>query len=546
MTKDVIALTPKMPDVWALMTSLYAGGSDLDLSAAAEGAVVQLHGPGGRPLVSVESPVLVQVPGEAERLLGQAMDVPFWWTEARASTAVPEAERLAGVVCGRLNALLGGATWPAGAASTQVVDVSAVPSAGSGQPAVDVVTDHAAVVLIDRPVVALTSWLAEIMRTAAVSRRSLQIVTPRGVRLSPAARTTLARVPNRWVVQDPECGYYDGLSGAVLRWRDGAFSPALAEDGTATVAAAFTRTARGVADGPGNHSAVGSAEDAAVGRAEDAAHRPARGPAGGQEAGHTSGPADGRAEDAAVGRATGRAGGPTGGPADGDAPGRQLIVALRTVHRADEHLLLGGALEAAWKALTGTAPAGWGTAEPVNLPWSPRQLTDLARERAPEPSHLIVVGTPDRPATATVRVTRTTKGVEEDAVLAIGYAAGEDPPLDRIEALADTLVREHGLRTMLTSVRVARADLTTAPRLEGPPVPYAFTLGPDDVHTIGLDHARRPPVEVRARHLGPTSRPALHYPLGDGTDPASWARLQQLTAHLRSDHSRPVTPAQRG
>lgn len=115
MTKDVIALTPKMPDVWALMASLYAGGSDLDLSAAADGAVVQLHGPGGRPLVSVESPVLVRVPGEAERLLGvHDMETPFWWTEARASTAVPEAEKLAGVVCGRLNALLGGSTWPPG------------------------------------------------------------------------------------------------------------------------------------------------------------------------------------------------------------------------------------------------------------------------------------------------------------------------------------------------------------------------------------------------------------------------------------------------
>ncbi|WP_338898194.1 DUF6177 family protein [Streptomyces sp. TG1A-60] len=461
MTKDVIALTPKMPHVWALMASLYAGGADLDLSAAADGAVVQLHGPGGRPLVSVESPVLVQVPGEAERLLGLSVKAPFWWTEARASTAVPEAEQLAGVVCGRLNALLGGSTWPPGAASTKVVDVSAVPSAGSGQPAVDVVTDHAAVVLVDRPVVALTTWLAEIMRTAVASRRALQIVTPPHVRLTPAARTTLARVPNRWVVQDPECGYYDGLSGAVLRWRDGVFSPALAQDGTATVAGAFTR------------------------------------------------------------------------PVD-EAPGRQLIVALRTVRKPDERLLLGGALEAAWEALTGTAPAGWGTAEPVNLPWSPRQLTDLARERAPEPSQLIVVGTPDRPAMATVRVTRTAKGVEEDVVLTVGYAAGEELPLDRVEPLAGTLVREHGLMTMLTSVRVARADLTTAPRLEGPPLPAAFTLGPDDVHTIGLDHARRPPVEVRAVHLGPTARPALHYPLGDGTDAGGWGRLQELTAHLRS------------
>ncbi|WP_405894019.1 DUF6177 family protein [Streptomyces sp. NBC_00104] len=494
MTKDVIALTPKMPDVWALMASLYAGGSDLDLSAAADGAVVQLHGPGGRPLVSVESPVLVRVPGEAERLLGvHDMETPFWWTEARASTAVPEAEKLAGVVCGRLNALLGGSTWPPGAASTKAVDVSAVPSAGSGQPAVDVVTEHAAVVLVDRPVVALTSWLAEIMRTAVASRRSLQIVTPPGVRLTTAARTTLARVPNRWVVQDPECGYYDGLSGAVLRWRDGAFSPAFAEDGTAAVAAAFTRPVGSPTNGPAN----------------------------------------------------GPVGSPASSPAD-EAPGRQLIVALRTVHRADERLLLGGALEAAWKALTGTAPAGWGTAEPVNLPWSPRQVTDLARERAPEPSQLIVVGTPERPAMATVRVTRTTKGVEEDVVLTVGYAAGEEPPLDRIEPLADTLVREHGLRTMLTSVRVARADLTTAPRLEGPPLPVAFTLGPDDVHTIGLDHARRPPVEVRAKHLGPTARPALHYPLGDGSDAEAWGRLQQLTAHLKGDHSQPSAPAQRG
>lgn len=50
-------------------------------------------------------------------------------------------------------------------------------------------------------------------------------------------------------------------------------------------------------------------------------------------------------------------------------------------------------------------------------------MTDLARERAPEPSQLIVVGTPERPTMATVRVTRTTKGVEEDVVLTVGYAA---------------------------------------------------------------------------------------------------------------------------
>lgn len=91
MTKDVIALTAKMPDTTALMVALTAGGADLDAQAVGEGAVIQLLGAAGRPLVSVEAPVLVQVPGEVERLLGTPSATPVWWTETRASTAVPEA-----------------------------------------------------------------------------------------------------------------------------------------------------------------------------------------------------------------------------------------------------------------------------------------------------------------------------------------------------------------------------------------------------------------------------------------------------------------------
>ncbi|MFD5519792.1 DUF6177 family protein [Streptomyces sp. NPDC127066] len=463
MTKDVIALTPEMPDTWALLAGLYAGGPGVDVTAADDGAVIQLHGPGGRPLVSVEAPVLVQVPGEALRLLGSDVPVPFWWTEARASTAVPEAERLAGSVCGRLNSLLGGTTWPPGAATTEVVDVSAVPAPAGGQPAVDVLTDSTVVVLIDRPVVALTSWLSAVLRATSSSGRALQIVTPPHVRLSLPARTALAQVPNRWVVQDPGCGYYDGLSGAVLRWQSGTFAPALTTDG-------------GTTDG-----------------------------------------------------------GPTVAGAFADVPpsaGYQLVVAFRTVRPADEHLVLGRSLETAWKTLTGAPPAGWGTAEPVSLPWSPRQLTDLARDRAPVPTQVITVGHPDRPAIATMRVIRTATGVEEDIRLALGYRADETPPLEAIEELAGTLVTDHGLATMLTSLRRARHDLTTPPHLEAPPVPHSFTLGPDDVAGVGLTHARRPPVDVRPAQLGPEARPALHYPLGDGTSPGAWTTLQRLTAHI--------------
>ncbi|MFI0962621.1 DUF6177 family protein [Streptomyces sp. NPDC021080] len=458
MTKDVIALTPKMPDTWALLAGLYAGGPGVDIATAADGAVVQLCGPGGRPLVSVEAPVLVQVPGEALRLLGSDAPVPFWWTEARASTAVPEAERLAGSVCGRLSSLLGGTTWPPGTATTEVVDVSAVPAPADGQPAVDVLTDSTAVVLIDRPVVALTSWLSAVLRATSSAGRALQIVTPPHVRLSLPAHTTLARIPNRWVVQDPDCGYYDGLSGAVLRWQNGTFAPALTTDGRPTVAEAFADVS--------------------------------------------------------------------------PSTEQQVVVALRTVRPADEHLVLGRALETVWKTLTGAPPAGWGTAEPVGLPWSPRQLTGLARDRAPEPTQVIAVGHPDRPAIATMRVIRTAAGVEEDVRLTLGYRADETPPLAAVEALAETLVTDHGLATMLTSLRRARRDLTTPPRLEAPPVPHSLTLGPDDVAGIGLTHARRPPVDVRPTQLGPGARPALHYPLGDGTDPRGREALNRITRHL--------------
>ncbi|MET9530935.1 DUF6177 family protein [Streptomyces sp. NPDC006649] len=474
MTKDVIALTPKMPDTWAVLAGLYAGGPGLDVRAVHDGAVIQLRAPDGRALVSVEAPLLVQVPGEAERLLGAGVplpDIPYWWTEARACTALPEAERLAGSVGGRLTALLGGSTWPSTAATTDVVgtpagDVTPRAVPGAAPPAVDVLsdsvdvlTDSTAVVLADRPVVALTTWLSDVLRTAIATGRALHIVTPPHVHLSLPLRTALTGLPNRWVVQDPDCGYYDGLSGAVLRWQDGTFAPEPCETGATPVAEAFAGT-------------------------------------------------------------TGR----------GDE--HQLVVAFRVLHEPVPDLVLGRALQTAWEALTGTAPAGWGSAEPVNLPWSTRQLTALARDRAPEPTQLTAVGHPGRPGLALHRITRAKDGVAEDITLTLGYGAGETPPLDALAPLAESLVGGHGLVSLLASLRVARRDLTVPPRFEKPPVPLSFTLGAADVRAIGLTHARRPPLNLRPVPLGPAARPALHYPLGDGTDARAWTVLQQLSAHL--------------
>ncbi|WP_328672076.1 DUF6177 family protein [Streptomyces sp. NBC_00328] len=465
MTKDVIALTPKMPDLRTLLAGLYAGGPDLGVSTLADSAVIQLHAPDGRPLVSVEAPVLIQVPGETARLLGAGPglpDSPVWWTEARASTTVAEGGLLAGSFAGRLATVLNGSVWPPEAASTDVVplttDISAVPVPATAAPAVDVLTDNAAVVIQDRPFVTMTSWLSDALRGATADDRALQIVTPCTTRLTQPTRIALTGHPNRWVVQDADHGFYDGLSGAVLHWKGGIFTPVLGENGTASVAEAFTATA-------------GTGE-------------------------------------------------------------RQLVLSLRTRHPADEDLVLGRALEAAWRALTGAPPAGWSTAEPVSLPWSTRRLTDLARDRAPRPTWLIAVGHPDRPAIATVRVTRTPAGVEEDIILTLGYGEDETPPLDRIGLLAETLCAEHALASMLTSLRAARRDLTVPPHFEAPPVPHTFTLGPGELRAVGLAHALSPPLGPTPVQLGPAAEPALHYPIGDGTSPGAWTTLQHLTAHI--------------
>ncbi|MEU9468492.1 DUF6177 family protein [Streptomyces avermitilis] len=427
MTKDVIALTPKMPDIRTLLAGLYAGGPGLGVDSVAEGAVVQLCAADGRPLVSVEAPILVQVPGEAERLLGAgSASAPVWWTEARATTAVAEAGALAGSFAGRLVAVLGGVVWPPEAAATDVVplttDVTAVPVPVTGVPAVDVLTTSTAVVIQDRPLVPLTSWLADALRAATAADRSLQIVTPPTSRLTLPTRTALRGLPNRWVVQDPEGGgYYDGLSGARLHWQGGTFAPV----GDASVAQPFTTVS--------------------------------------------------------------------------DAGERQLIVSLRTRHPATDRLVLGHALETVWQHLTGAPPAGWSTAEPVNLPWSTRQLTDLARGRAPRPTWLTVVGRPNRPALAAFHVSRTSAGVEEDITLTVGYGSGEDPPLETLEHLAQVLAAEHGLATMLVSLRPGRRDLTVPPRFQAPPIPVSYTVG----HT--------------------------HHVLGDGTDPNTWNAVRQLS-----------------
>ncbi|MFE9968978.1 DUF6177 family protein [Streptomyces sp. NPDC005525] len=470
MTKDVIALTRRMPDPLTVLAGLLSGGPDKLVETVGEDAVVRLCDEEGRPLVSVEAPLLVQVAGEAERLLGAtAPAVPFWWTEARATTGIEEAERLAGTFAARLISLAGGSAWPPEAARSVAVvktdGVSVAPTPAAAQPAIDALTDKVAVVIQDRPVVAMTAWLSDAFRATADAELGLQIVTSPGTTLSPAVRNSLTGWPSRWVVQDERDGYYDGLSGAVLRWQNGMFAPVEAADATP--------------DDPRTPVAASFKEFADTGE-------------------------------------------------------RQLAISFRTVHPADDRLVLGGALEAVWRELTGNPPAGWGTAEPANLPWSLRQLTDVAHDRSPAPTWVVVVGSPDRPGLATVRISRTTGGVEEDVTLAFGYGAGEEPPVEALPRVAEILATRHHLQSMLIQIRKARRDLAVPPRFEGPGVPVAFVLGAEEVREMPGDRARRTPLSEPPVQLGPKTRPALYYPLpGDPSDLSGWQDFERLMRHLK-------------
>ncbi|MGW8327938.1 DUF6177 family protein [Streptomyces sp. NPDC055897] len=409
MTKDVIALTPAMPDPATLLAGLYAGGPGLTVNTLADGAVLQLCSPDGVPLLSVEAPQLVHHPEEVRRLLGVQVALPagpFWWTEARATGSLPEAERLAASFAGRLASVLGGAVWPPGAAHTDVVPLPSrltlPPLSESQPPAVDIQTGRASVVVQDRPVIALTTWLSDALGATAAQGRALQLVTPPTSRLTLPARAALAFGPHRWVVQHPEGGYYDGLSGARLHWNDGAFAEEHGPDGEPRVAEPFT-----------------AAACAPILKGE-----------------------------------------------------RRLTLSLRTVHPATADLVLGGALEAIWQHLTGAPPTGWSTAEPVNLVWSKRELTELARTRAQRgaPTFLIALGSPEQPAIATTWAVHTAAGIEEHMTVALGYGPEDSLPLDALPELLRHLTKRHDLTDVIATLGPARSDLTITPHAERAPI----------------------------------------------------------------------------
>ena len=113
MTYDLVALVDGRPSSDDVLAGLAAAGDELGVRAVSGGAVVQLCGEDNLPLVSIELPLLIQVPGEVERMLGTAVgtvDTPAWWVEIRA-TARDGAREVAQQYANTLISRLGGKVW---------------------------------------------------------------------------------------------------------------------------------------------------------------------------------------------------------------------------------------------------------------------------------------------------------------------------------------------------------------------------------------------------------------------------------------------------
>lgn len=112
MTYDIVVLTPSTPDLPALLRTLATTHPDLRVQPAAGNLGLQLCDDAGEPLVHIETPILIHVPGEAERLLGPLttpLPVPVWWIDLRAverQDAVPLAHTIATLVTQHLGGLI--------------------------------------------------------------------------------------------------------------------------------------------------------------------------------------------------------------------------------------------------------------------------------------------------------------------------------------------------------------------------------------------------------------------------------------------------------
>ncbi len=89
----------------------------------------------------------------------------------------------------------------------------------------DYASDRLCAVLQDKPVVALTSWIAQCYAAAITSERNFAVITPSSAAVTLPLAVLLSETGCQWVATSPTNALYDGFTGRSLHWTVGGITP---------------------------------------------------------------------------------------------------------------------------------------------------------------------------------------------------------------------------------------------------------------------------------------------------------------------------------
>ncbi|WP_255430155.1 DUF6177 family protein [Streptomonospora sp. PA3] len=208
MTRDVVALLDRRPTMRGMTRALVQAGRDLRMRTVAEGAVVELRDDSGRLVAAAQAGQRLASAGEVDRLLGDGIGEPLpaqpWWVEARGAETGTGGPDTAGMVrrfAESLAAEFGGCVWEA---ESRLDRGDPLLTGTTDHPALTRATDRVAIAVQDRPVVPLSTWLADAVAVHGRAGRGFQLVTPAQTRLPHELAALLENPMARWVVRAPK------------------------------------------------------------------------------------------------------------------------------------------------------------------------------------------------------------------------------------------------------------------------------------------------------------------------------------------------------
>lgn len=331
-------------------------------------------------------------------------------------------------------------------------------------PGVDLITDKVAVVMQDRPVIGMSSWLSDVLTSAKTESRDVQLVTPKTSTITWPVRSMLfSGAYSKWVVTGDDGEYFDGLNGVRLKWNGDLF------------------VARSTAE-PGEQTADLHPDYVVQ-----------------------------------------------------EEPFGHLQLTVRVRHKPVASLVLGRLAERLFKATTGNGPAGWATSEPVTQPWSPEALTEYCRDRAPEPTWLVLAGQPGKefkPAVGTLEARRTQSGLDETITLAVAQPGIDLPTTNAIGDLIDEVADNFELISAMAMGGYGAVDGTYQPRFVGMGCPIGIGAGNEALHGSNLQEMLKVDGISNALAIGPAHEPAIWYPIGNGREPRDWEKYAKVMDKL--------------